>query len=316
MAKKLTSKDSVGDARTPRYRAQKGHQDWLKIVPSSAPGDDGEPTRALFWEHRYFAGEREDGSKFFITAHPNPKENYAQQKGYEAKTQAMCLVIHLATKLAGSDRVVPVLQPKMWCFGGDKWKSMQGLIGLHGEDEFSKQEIVIVCKDEGFQKLDIQVAPAKSCIFPRLTQAQKTALREALAAAKSWIAAELKPDDRKAQVGKISGRRVEGSGPSLGGEVDPSGDDLVFDGDGLGDNEEEGSEDVASDDDDGLASEVDDIVEPDPKTAKKTSAKQTKTPDAPKKVPAKQGGAKKMPATPKDEEASIDDDLDGLLSPD
>lgn len=216
--------EDIGFKKTERYKGSMQRKDVLRIIPAEpAPGIG---LRNIIKTH-FYMGKRANGTTFFVNKHTDPKQNYAAELGYEEQTGAACLVIVLAWSPPQNNsqwtwdlRVLP------WTFGNDKKKQFEKFsdMGL----DLSKQEFLVRCEKEDFQKLDITVVHSNQQFLPQLPQDKLAALKQAIAEAIPEYQKFVAPHNRLEQQRIISGNDtpqanvVSVGGPSIGPGFAPS----------------------------------------------------------------------------------------------
>lgn len=196
--------EHVGFKKIERYKGSTQRKDIIRIYPVTLV--EGEPPK-LIVKNTIFTGKRENGTAWVVNAHPDPAQNYAAQLGYEPQTSLACLVIVLAFAAPQGQSWTWDLSVKPWTFGDDKRRQFQKFkdMGL----DLSKQEFLIRCEKEDFQKLDITVIAQAQQYLPQVPPDLLPQLKENLAAAIAEYRKFLKPATRVEQERMISGN----SGP-------------------------------------------------------------------------------------------------------
>jgi len=167
-----------------------------------------------------------------------------------------CVVVHIADKpVAGRGKYEQVGTCKTWLFGKDKWNTLCGIMDDYAKGEkgwLKKQDLIITCTDEQFQKLDIR---------PTLQESQaKKDMMHNFEPAKKQLEFYSKPSDLNRQKEVLGIDDVEDVeiDDSVDVSIDDGDDDVPFDVPEAEESEERqpGEDDVPEGKD-----EVDDILD-------------------------------------------------------
>lgn len=208
--------EDVGFKKIERYKAALSRRDVIRIVPSSVV--EGGPTQ-LFWRNEYYTGKRANGFSWFTNKHSDASQNLAEQMGYEAQSQVVCLVIVLAWAPATQGQFSWDLRVMPWAFGNDKRKQFAKFKDM-GID-LGKSEFLIRCTKEDFQELDITVLQPQAQMLPQLPVAHHPALNEAIAAGLAEFRKMVHPHSRVEQDRIINGDNRVPAGPAVGAAYGP-----------------------------------------------------------------------------------------------
>ena len=225
MAKGVKKTDVLTGGITPRYKPRLGRIDFMKILPSRAPGQGGVEEENLFWLHEFATGSRPDGSNWFVTLSSDDSQNYALEAGYARQESICCFVLHMASIENNQTRIVN--EALVWSFKNDKWAQLQAHMQVYGDD-LSAHELCITCIEEKFQKVTIQVMPKERHILNQVNAESLESFKASIKKARGYIADFVKADNREDQISTIRGRGTGGGGPGpaqnpMAGGLDLSG---------------------------------------------------------------------------------------------
>jgi hypothetical protein len=104
------------------------------------------------------------------------------ERGYDRGIRIACIVVHLAEKKDNPDaKYKEVGELKVWIFGKDKWTTLNGILDDYPQirqDGFKKHDLIVSCKDETFQKLEIRPTLKPSMITKEMLARYKDAKKQ------------------------------------------------------------------------------------------------------------------------------------------
>jgi len=127
-----------------RYKAVKGAKDIIRII--------SQPVK--FYQHAL------DFFPKIANCGKTAGKCIFCEKNYDRNIRVACIIVHLAEKKDSPDsKYREVGELKVWIFGGDKWKTLNGILDDYPEikkNGFNKHDLIISCIDADFQKLEIR----------------------------------------------------------------------------------------------------------------------------------------------------------------
>lgn len=212
---KKTYNDSKRGERLPRYTAEMGRRDIIRIVSTCI-------AHKMHWLHdrkRYAeCGFDDDGAGACLVC--AEKDEQGEPK-YPVQEKYGALVIHIATRTG--DKWEPVNEIKYWGFGGDKYRQL-----FEFNDEFGdlrKLELLVTCSDTKLQKLNFNQWTKDSMLDAAKVGPQADN-------AKKWLKIYTSPSDTKRQLWALG--REDDAEDAAGLPAALTGDDSAGDGDEFG----------------------------------------------------------------------------------
>lgn len=211
--KALTVEDTVGYEKVERLKIPQGYTDYLRPlqVELTHPGD-GSKCSAVFFEHVFYAGRRSDGSNWVVTAHDDPRQNFAEHgAGQKQQSAFACVVLHLIRVDQRTNGQSLMMRCMVWTGGPDKWRKLKDFEKQHGS--LAAHEIIAACESkvdsEKYQNLMLSLVNPAEHLLPRILQSDPTLepkLHVSFTEAVADLAALMKPMTYVEQQAAIIGR--------------------------------------------------------------------------------------------------------------